>query len=118
MNNPDSHVTRRHFLRNAAAVSALAGLESLVPAYARPGKMARATGGPIELTIDKQSIDIGGRRASAIAVNGTVPGPLVRLREGQDAIIRVTNQLARESASIHWHGLLVPFRMDGLRLWW
>jgi CopA family copper-resistance protein len=114
MNNPDSHFTRRHFLRNAAAVSALAGLESLVPAYARPGKKPRESGGPIDLTIAEQAIDIGGRRASAIAINGTVPGPLVRLREGQDAVIRVTNRLAHESTSIHWHGLLLPFQMDGV----
>ena len=40
-----------------------------------------------------------------MAINGTVPGPVVRLREGQDAVIRVTNQLKGESASIHWHGL-------------
>ena len=114
MNNRDSHFTRRHFLRKAAVASLLAGLESIVPVYARPGKNARETGGPLDLTIDRLSIDIGGRRASAIAVNGTVPGPLVRLREGQDAVIRVTNRLAHESASIHWHGLLVPFRMDGV----
>ncbi len=114
MNNPSSHFTRRRFLRNAAAASVLAGFESLVPAYARPGKKARESGGPMDLTIDRLSIDIGGRHASAIAVNGTVPGPLVRLREGQDAVIRVTNRLAHESASIHWHGLLVPFRMDGV----
>lgn len=112
MNHP--HITRRNFLCNAAAASALAGLESLAPTYARAGEKTRKVGGPIDLTIDRLSINISGRRASAIAVNGTVPGPLVRLREGQDAVIRVTNRLTHESASIHWHGLLVPFRMDGV----
>ena len=43
-----------------------------------------------------------------------MPGPLVRLREGQDAVIRVTNRLAGESTSIHWHGLILPFQMDGV----
>lgn len=101
-------------MRNAAAAGMLAGFESLVPAYALPGKRARESGGPIDLTIDHQTIDIGGRRSKAVAINGTVPGPLVRLREGEDAVIRVTNRLAGESTSIHWHGLILPFRMDGV----
>jgi L-ascorbate oxidase len=46
-------------------------------------------------------------------VNGTIPGPLIRLREGETARIAVTNRL-EEQTSIHWHGLLVPFRMDGV----
>ena len=114
MHNPKSHFTRRRFLRNAAAASVLAGFENLVPAYARPGKKERETGGAMDLTIDRLSLDIGGRRASAIAINGTLPGPLVRLREGEDAVIRVTNRLAGESTSIHWHGLILPFQMDGV----
>ena len=102
--------SRRHFLRNAAA-GALAGWESLVPAHARAGKKS---GKPIDLSIDHQAIDIGGRRAKAIAINGTVPGPLLRLREGEDAIIRVTNRLNDSDTSIHWHGLILPFQMDGV----
>ena len=109
-----THITRRNFLRNAAAASALAGLESFAPTYARAGGKMRSAGGPIDLTIDRLSLDIGGERASAIAINGTVPGPLVRLREGQDAVIRVTNRLVDEDTSIHWHGLILPFQMDGV----
>lgn len=48
-----------------------------------------------------------------MAINGTVPGPLIRLKEGQHARIRVVNAL-EEDTSIHWHGLLVPFHMDGV----
>ena len=107
-------IPRRHFLRYSAAASLLAGIESLVPAYARPGRQSRASGGPIDLTIGKLSFDVGGKQFPAIAINGTVPGPLVRLREGQDAVIRVANQLKGESTSIHWHGLILPFRMDGV----
>ena len=114
MKSAANRFTRRQFLRSAAAVGALAGFESFAPAYARPGKKTRESGGPLDLTIDRLNIDIGGRRASAIAINGTVPGPLVRLCEGQDAIIRVSNRLAHESTSIHWHGLILPFRMDGV----
>lgn len=68
----------------------------------------------MNLSIGEQEIAINGRRASAMLINGTLPGPLVRLREGQDAVIRVTNQIANVTTSIHWHGLLLPFRMDGV----
>ncbi len=111
MTPPPNDLSRRNFLRDTAAVGLLAGFESIIPAYARS---ARGSSEPIDLTIDKQTLDIGGRRVSTIAVNGMVPGPLVRLREGQEAVIRVTNRLKDEDASIHWHGLLLPFQMDGV----
>ncbi len=107
-------IPRRRFLRLTAAAGLLAAYENLVPAYARTGKPSRTADGSLDLTIGRQTIEIGGRRAAAIAINGTVPGPLVRLREGQDAVIRVTNQLVGESSSIHWHGLILPYRMDGV----
>ena len=56
---------------------------------------------------------VDGKLGHAIAINGTVPGPLIRLREGQTVRISVTNALDEET-SIHWHGLLVPFQMDGV----
>src|SRR3546814_20278257 len=54
-----------------------------------------------------------GETTHAIGINGTVPAPLLRLKEGQNVRLSVTNQLAEDS-SIHWHGLLVPFPMDGV----
>ncbi len=111
MTPPSNDLSRRNFLRDTAAVGLLAGFESMIPAYARS---TRGGGGPIDLVIDKHTLDIGGRRVPAIAVNGMLPGPLVRLREGQDAVIRVTNRMKDEDASIHWHGLLLPFQMDGV----
>lgn len=107
-------IPRRRFIRLTAATSLLAAYESLVPTYARTGKQVRAAQGSHDLTIGRQKIDIGGRRVAAVTINGTVPGPLVRLREGQEAVIHVTNQLADESTSIHWHGLILPYRMDGV----
>lgn len=67
----------------------------------------------IDLFIERKTIDIGGRPSSAITINGGIPGPLIRMREGRNALIRVHNRLD-ESTSIHWHGLLVPFTMDGV----
>ncbi|MDQ3414699.1 MAG: copper resistance system multicopper oxidase, partial [Verrucomicrobiota bacterium] len=111
---PASSLTRRKFVKGAAAAGLMAGLGGIVPASARPRGNGALSGHLIYLSIGEQEIEIAGRPARALAINGTVPGPLVRLREGQDAVIRVTNQLKGESASIHWHGLLLPFRMDGV----
>ena len=113
MNEEPSHLSRRQFLRSAAAAGVLTSFGGIAPAYARSGRQSYLSGHTIELTITDQEIEIGGRRAAAIAINGIVPGPLLRLREGQDVTIRVTNRLA-ETSSIHWHGLILPFRMDGV----
>jgi|TARA_Y100000296_G_scaffold78529_1_gene101393 FtsP/CotA-like multicopper oxidase with cupredoxin domain len=56
---------------------------------------------------------IDGRRSAAIGINGTVPAPLIRLREGQTVRLNVINDLDEDS-SIHWHGLLVPPQHDGV----
>ncbi|MHA7840018.1 MAG: copper resistance system multicopper oxidase, partial [bacterium] len=54
-----------------------------------------------------------GRVGDAITLNGSFPGPVIRMQEGRDALIRVHNRMA-ESTSIHWHGILLPFTMDGV----
>ncbi len=112
-------MTRRRFLAGTGTVGLSVLLAGLLPAYAlepkglTTGSAARASGEPIDLYLQRKQIDIAGRKANVIALNGTVPGPLVRLREGEDATIRVHNEL-EESTSVHWHGVLVPFEMDGV----
>jgi CopA family copper-resistance protein len=69
--------------------------------------------GPINLEIESRRIQIAGSIASATTINGGVPGPEIRLKEGQDAVIRVTNRMD-ETSSIHWHGILLPPNMDGV----
>lgn len=78
----------------------------------RPG-FDEVSGRDIALTIGEGPRVVQGRRGHAVAVNGSVPGPLVRLREGQPVRIAVTNTLDKDS-SIHWHGLLLPFQYDGV----
>jgi len=78
----------------------------------RPG-FDEVSGRDIALTIGEGPRLVQGRRGHAIAVNGSVPGPLVRLREGEPVRIAVTNTLDEDS-SIHWHGLLLPFQFDGV----
>ncbi len=110
--------SRRGFLRDAGlGVGALA--VPWLPAWAQPVSTGLApalptlTGLDIALTVDHLMATIDGRPTHAIGVNGTLPAPLLRLREGQRVRLAVTNRLAEET-SIHWHGLLVPFQMDGV----
>jgi FtsP/CotA-like multicopper oxidase with cupredoxin domain len=58
-------------------------------------------------------VSVGGRAGRAITLNGVLPAPLVRLREGQNVRLHVENTLDEET-SIHWHGLILPFQMDGV----
>jgi FtsP/CotA-like multicopper oxidase with cupredoxin domain len=68
----------------------------------------------IELSIRKHRIRIAGRTGTVVSANNTVPAPLFRFREGQDVTINVYNEMTDESTSIHWHGILVPWDMDGV----
>ena len=119
MNSTFQPLTRRRFIRASAALGVLAGLQRIMPAYAfeNTGLPASPVGdsvaNEIDLLIREEKLQFGKRRGTAITINGTVPGPLVRLREGTDAILRVTNDL-KEDTSIHWHGLLLPPGMDGV----
>ena len=110
--------TRRGFLRRLSQLGLLAALYDFVPAYAWQNGAVRVTQktgretDTIDLLIRKETIRFGGREGTATTVNGSVPGPLLRFREGETITIGVTNQLD-EDTSIHWHGLLVPAGMDG-----
>ncbi|MES1944501.1 CopA family copper-resistance protein [Salinisphaera sp. PC39] len=119
----DTH--RRRLLQALGGTGVLAGLEALLPAYARArdgrhltGTAARVPGGAardvaMDIHIRRETIDIAGGQASAITMNHSLPGPLVELWEGKNALLRVHNHLD-ESTSIHWHGILLPFTMDGV----
>ena len=117
----NTSITRRGILAGLGAGATLAA----VPAWAQGHSMRRHNRPPIRVGFDEVSGEIidlavaGGRRnvqgrsGHGIAVNGSVPGPLIRLREGQNVRLNVTNHL-NEDTSIHWHGLLVPFQYDGV----
>ncbi len=111
-------IDRRRLLGAGTSIAAGATLAPLFPAWAQSGTPGIRggqilSGGRIELEIGDHHFSTGERSGHAIAVNGSLPGPLIRLREGQDVEIAVTNRLAEQS-SIHWHGLLLPFQMDGV----
>lgn len=71
------------------------------------------TGTEFDLTIDELPVNFTGKRRTATAVNGRVPGPLLRWKEGDTVTIRVTNRL-KSPTSIHWHGMILPAGMDGV----
>jgi CopA family copper-resistance protein len=116
-------VSRRGFLAGAGAAAAGS---AIFPAWAQPvssgmapGALPEVSGNDISLTISRIPLRVDGKVARGIGINGTVPGPLVRLKEGQTARLRVTNAIRGRgsddgSTSIHWHGVLVPFAMDGV----
>ena len=78
-----------------------------------PAGFSELSGEVIDLMVGSGHRIVEGRRGPGIAVNGSVPGPLIRLREGQNVRLNVTNNLGVDT-SIHWHGLLLPFQMDGV----
>lgn len=106
---------RRTLIRGAAALSMVRAF----PAWAQSGSAGlrpapdMLSGDRIELTVGSSHFATGGRSAHAVTINGTLPAPLIRLREGQNVRLAVTNRL-KEDTSIHWHGLIVPFQMDGV----
>ena len=106
---------RRSLLRGFAAGGGLMALQAALPAWAHTGSpgLPSLTGPNIDLTVGHSPFTVGGRTGHAVTVNGTLPAPLIRLREGQNARLTVTNTLD-EDTSIHWHGLLLPFQMDGV----
>src|SRR4051812_22272321 len=100
---------RRQFVQGLAGGALLLGA----------GRRARAAaprelqGPEFDLTIDSMPVNFTGAARRAVVVNGQLPAPTLRMRQGDEVTIRVTNRL-RESASIHWHGFILPADMDGV----
>jgi len=112
-------IDRRALLRGTAALGGTAALAPWFPAWAQPVSagivrpLPTVSGDDIHLRIAHQMMTIDGRESHGIGINGTIPAPLIRLREGQTVRLHVENALDEDS-SIHWHGLILPFHMDGV----
>lgn len=115
-------MSRRVLLKRAGTLGLLAAMQQLLPACAMIPRMpvtpagtqhSTLSGELIELVISERSFALDGQTGMAMMINGTIPGPLIRLKEGQEVTLRVTNQL-KEATSIHWHGILLPSHMDGV----
>jgi CopA family copper-resistance protein len=112
-------INRRKFIGAAGLAGAGVALSGALPAWAQSASMGvnrqaeTLTGPDVALRIAQSHWMVDGRTGHATTINGTVPGPLIRLREGQNVRLSVANELD-EDTSIHWHGLIVPFQMDGV----
>jgi len=110
---------RRALLRGVALGGVALGVTGFFPAWAQSGSpgigadLPSLSGQDIRLRVGHSAFAVGGRSGHAVTINGTLPAPLLRLREGQNVRIAVTNGLD-EDTSIHWHGLILPFQMDGV----
>lgn len=111
---------RRRFLQGVAASGVLMGLSSRVTPVWAQGLASTTTGvAPVlsgtefALTIAETAVNFTGVPRVATTINGSIPAPTLRWREGDTVTLRVTNRLAVPT-SIHWHGLILPFQMDGV----
>ncbi len=103
MDNQHPKYLGRVLLKSAAIVGVASALFGAVPTLA----------GTYDLTIGETIINVSGTEQTALGINGMVPGPTLRFKEGEDLVINVTNTLD-EDTSIHWHGLILPFTEDGV----
>lgn len=108
---------RRRFLSTSALVGGL-GWQSLLPAWAQSATSAAElpalSGSDFDLTVSEVKEPVAGRVARHIRLNDQFPAPLLRWREGDTLNLRVHNALNEEATSIHWHGILLPWQMDGV----
>ena len=108
---------RRQFVKGMAMGGALLGL-GLSPARLLAGTdyppvQPTLRGKRFNLTLASQAVNFTGTERVATTVNGSVPGPVLRWRQGDLVTLNVTNRLAEQS-SIHWHGIILPTEMDGV----
>ena len=117
-----SQPSRRRFVQGLAIGGAVAGLGL----WTRPAWAMKSAGQPVvlagkefDLSIGETPMNFTGRVRPGITVNGSLPGPILRWREGDTVTLRVANRLPAgtvhgNSSSIHWHGVLLPANMDGV----
>jgi CopA family copper-resistance protein len=113
---PTGGITRRQFVQGLIAGGIITGLDAWrwpALALAPRNEQAVLSGTHFDLAIEEVAINITGRPGIATAINGSVPGPILRWCEGDTVTLAVTNRL-REQTSIHWHGVRSPADMDGV----
>jgi len=110
-------LSRRRFVQGLAAGGVLAAtpswLQAAVKGATALGSAPVLSGREIDLVIAETPVNFTGVTRMATTINGSIPAPTLRLREGDEVTIRVTNRLP-VATSIHWHGILLPYQMDGV----
>ncbi|NUU34865.1 copper resistance system multicopper oxidase [Pseudomonas sp. C2B4] len=111
-----SNTSRRTFVKGLAAGGLLGGLglwRTPVWAITSPSEPQVLAGSNFELFIGETPVNFTGNPRTAMTINGSLPGPLLRWREGDTVTLRLKNRL-KDNTSIHWHGILLPANMDGV----
>ena len=108
-------ISRRRFVRGLAAAGAATTVSGFIPRVAAQQARAQETlrGTSFDLSISETAMNFTGSPKVAQTINGSIPGPLLRWREGDTVTLRVRNELD-EDTSIHWHGIILPANMDGV----
>lgn len=110
-------MTRRQFVTGTAALSVTLGYPAAASAASgglpQIQRQQVLRGQEFSLSIDYEKVNFTGKERLATVVNGSLPAPTLRWREGDRVTLRVTNHLAHET-SLHWHGLILPAGMDGV----
>jgi len=109
-------LSRRHFVLGASSALALTSLPFSKTTFADSPTPTASTkvlsGNQFDLQIGYQKVNYTGKTRIATTVNGSLPAPILRWKEGERVKLRVTNNL-QEDSSIHWHGIVLPSTMDG-----
>ncbi|MNF34332.1 Copper resistance protein A precursor [compost metagenome] len=108
--------SRRSFIKGLSAGSLLAGAGLWRPpawAVTADNQPSTLRGSQFDLWIGEAPVNFTGTPRTAMTINGGIPGPLLRWREGDTVTIRVRNRLQQDT-SIHWHGIILPANMDGV----
>ncbi|MFC5582438.1 copper resistance system multicopper oxidase [Rhodanobacter terrae] len=116
--SPAADLSRRRFVQGVALGGAAAGLGLLRPsnvwALTSPGHPTVLSGTDFALDVVEVPVNYTGKTRPAVTINGGIPGPILRWKEGSTVTLRVTNRLRHMPTSIHWHGIIVPAGMDGV----
>lgn len=116
---PPPQFSRRRFVQGLVAGGVMAGLSiPVVDVLASERKISQGTapvlrGTEFDLVVDELPVNFTGKPGIATTINGSLPAPTLRWREGDTVTIRVHNKL-RQHTSIHWHGIILPYQMDGV----
>jgi CopA family copper-resistance protein len=109
--------SRRTFVKGLVAGGVVAGFGTSDRTWAQAARRPEVpvlSGTDFDLAIGEQRVNFTGAPRTAQTVNGSLPAPTLRFREGETVTLRVSNRLRDDPASVHWHGLLLPANMDGV----
>jgi len=107
--------SRRQFVQTLALGGVASfGLPLSATAASSAAALRELRGSAFDLSIGQTPVNFTGRTCQAITVNGSLPAPVLRWREGETVTLRVRNALPDAATSIHWHGILLPANMDGV----